>query len=157
MDILKWKLKGISGAEAIILQGRQLVGLLRASAWGRSAYGELRGRMLRFDRKGWREIRIMNIEGDSERGQIRLGLFGNYADILLDGRNYTWKKSGWLNGGSVLKEEEEEEEEEEEILTITGDRFLGRSGVLEFEYSDPAVFLVGVYLEVQARKWKSYR
>ncbi len=153
MDILKWRLKGISGSEAVVLQGRLLVGLLKASAWSSSAYGELRGRMLRFDREsfGSATVLIRNIEGDTERGRIRLSLFGSRADILLDGRKYSWKKAGWLNSDSLLKDEEGV------VLKITDDRFLGRSGSLQFEYSDPAVFLVGLYLEVLAKKWKAYR
>ncbi|ODS82214.1 MAG: hypothetical protein ABS46_09585 [Cytophagaceae bacterium SCN 52-12] len=153
MDTLKWRLKGIPGSEAVILQDRLLVGLLKASPWSSSAYGEMRGRMLRFDRKsfGSATILIRSIEGDAERGRIRLGLSGSRAEILLDGSKYSWKKVGWLNSGSVL------EDEEGEVLRITGDRFLGRSGSLQFEYSDPAVFLVGLYLEVQAKKWKAYR
>lgn len=150
---MKWRLKGISGSEAVILRDRQLVGLLKASAWSSSAYGELRGWMLRFDRKGFgsRIILIRNIEGDTERGRIRMSVSGRRAEILLDGRNYNWEKTGWLNGDSLVKDEEGE------IVRITGDRFLARSGSLQFEYNDPAIFLVGLYLEVQAKKWKAYR
>lgn len=153
MDILKWRLKGILGSEAVILQGRLLAGLLKASAWSSYAYGELRGRMLSFDRKsfGSRTFLIRSIEGDTERGSIRLSLSGRQADILLDGRKYSWKKTGWLNDESLVKDEEGE------VLRITGDRFCGRSGSLQFEYSDPAVFLVGLYLTVRAKKWRAYR
>lgn len=153
MDILRWRLKGISGSEAVILQDRLLVGLLKASAWSSSAYGELRGSMLRFERKsfGSATVLIRSIEGDTERGRVSLSLFGSRADIQLDGRRYSWKKTGWLNGDSLLKDEEGE------VLRIISDRFWGRNGSLQFEYSDPAVFLVGLYLEVQAKKWKAYR
>lgn len=153
MDMLKWRLKGIAGSELVVLQDRLLVGLLKASPWSSSAYGELRGRMLRFDRKSFcsRTFVIRNIEGDSERGRIRLSLYGRRADILLDGRQYNWEKTGSLNGGSLVRDEEGE------VLRIISDRFLGRSGSLQFEYNDPAVFLVGLYLTIQGKKWRAYR
>ncbi len=153
MDTLKWRLKGIAGSEAVVLQDRLLVGLLKASPWSSSAYGELRGRMLRFDRKsfGSGTFLIRNIEGDTERGRIRLSMSGNRADILLDGRQYNWEKTGLLNGDSLVSDEEGE------VLRIRSDRFLGRSGSFHFEYSDPAVFLVGLYLTIQDKKWRAYR
>lgn len=153
MDMLKWRLKGIAGSQLVVLQDRLLVGLLKASPWSSSAYGELRGSMLRFDRKsfGSGTFLIRNIEGDTERGRIRLSMSGNRADILLDGRQYNWEKTGRLNGGSLLRDEAGE------VLRIRSDRFLGRSGSLQFEYSDPAVFLVGLYLTIQCKKWRAYR
>lgn len=142
MEVLTWKLKGLFGFEVAILKDRLLVGMLKQSVWSNNAYGEVRGRMLRFSQVTFlpRKFRIKDIEGVAERGSIDFKWLRGRADIVLDGKKYTWEKDGWFGAGFRVRSEEGDE------LKLTSDRWSGLNGTLEFDYIDPAIFLVGFYI-----------
>lgn len=125
-----------------------MIGMLKKSFWSNDGYGEVRGRMLRFEKKSFFSDRflIKDIEGVRERGWIQLRWLRGYADIVLDGQKYTWKRlNWWSNSFRILSSEGDE-------LTSKSDRWLGTRGTLHFDYIDPAVLLVGLYIMGVIRK-----
>jgi hypothetical protein len=154
MDVLKWKAKGVFRSEVIVLQDRLLVGMLRRTAWGTSAYGEIRGRMVRFERKNLFSSRVLikDIEGVKERGWVKLNALKGRAEIVIDGQRYTWERKDRAGRCTCIVSEEGEK------VTLTTDRGTDRSGTLQFGYIDPTLFLVGIYLSgIQRRLFRLWR
>lgn len=148
MEILRWKFRGLVGSEVAVFQDKLLIGMLKNSVWSSRSYGEIRGRLLRFERKRRYSgtFIIKDIEGVGERGRIDFRWFRRKIAVELDGKHYTWERMHWFgNSFSIVSDEGES-------LEVRGGTIWGRSGSLHLGYIDPALVLVGFYIMEIIRK-----
>lgn len=148
MEVLTWRQKGLFGAEMIIVKDRLIIGMLRNSWWSGKAYGEVRGRMLRIHPKGWTRKRfsILDIEGVREIGRIETGWLARKGTIQVNDLTYHFRRTGWLKNCIIIGSEDGDE------LVVKSSGVFYPKGTIEFDYIDPTLMLVGLYILDLARK-----
>ncbi len=76
-----------------IYQNEQAAGELKSSGWKRRAAGELKGKKIEFEIKGFfkPEFLIINPEDNSVTGTIKFNTWKTKATIDSDNRTYQWQ------------------------------------------------------------------
>lgn len=123
-----------------LLNGKQIVGLLKNSVWTGKAYGEFKGHLMRFEKDTARRINILDIEGRDIVGTIEFSLFPRAATIRHEGEVYTWQylkkkgKGSWLVGNT------------DEECRYQPSGMLAATGAISESYVPPIVLMAGLYI-----------
>lgn len=76
-----------------IMKYEEPVGELKSIGWRRKSEGNLSGRRVNFEIRGFfgKDFLILNPDDDSQIGQITFNTWRTKATITLKGRNYNWE------------------------------------------------------------------
>jgi len=93
-----WKTKFFS-TNYQILQFDNQVGEIKNKAFTRTAEGELNGRKLLFEIKGFfrQDTRIIDLKDDSVLFDVNIGAWRSKASFTYNGKAYTWQYDNFWN------------------------------------------------------------
>lgn len=93
-----WKTKFFSN-NFQILQFDNQVGEIRNKAFTRTAEGELNGRRLLFEIKGFfrQETKIIDLKDDSVLFEVKIGTWRQKASFNYNGKDYAWQYDNFWN------------------------------------------------------------
>ena len=93
-----WKTKFFSNNYEILQYDNQ-VGEIRNKAFTRTAEGELNGRRLSFETKGFfrQETRIVDLKDNSVVFDVAIGTWRSKASFNYNGKAYTWQYDNFWN------------------------------------------------------------
>ncbi len=107
-----WKTKWFSNKYEIF-RYESIVGELQGSGWKRTSYGELNGKKVLFEVKGFfrQQNLIKNSEDDSVLGEISFNTWRTRAEISLQGKTYSFQFDNFFHSkwsisnenGSLIK------------------------------------------------------
>jgi hypothetical protein len=82
-----------------IFENEQKIGEMKGSGWKRRASGELKGKKLEFERKGFfkQEFLIMNPEDNSLAGTFSFSTWRTKATIVFNNRTYQWQNDSFFH------------------------------------------------------------
>ncbi len=95
---ITWKTKFFSN-KIQLFNREDLIGEIVNKAFSRSAYGELNGRKLRFDIKGFfkQETRILDAGSESVIAEVAISSWKAKATIRYNSREYLWQHENFWN------------------------------------------------------------
>jgi len=138
---LKWK-KGIFSNTYQISDYRRLVGLLKVEMLRSNASGEINGEKYIFKSQGIlsRTVHVIHYETYELIASIKMGFWGNKAQITTEGRNYIWEfKNLWQTKWSIS-------DEKKTYLAGTHNNLLSK-GNLAFGELDDFLVLTSIYVK----------
>lgn len=96
--IITWKNKFFSN-KIQLYHREDLIGEIVNKAFSRSADGELNGRKLRFDIKGFfrQETRILDARDESVIAEVVIGTWKSKATIRYNNKEYLWQYENFWN------------------------------------------------------------